>query len=109
MSLKYEPASEPQGAFCDDGFALGLAFLLRALDQRERLDALHWFDSVGVFLREEAQEVDKMRTDKRRATDQDVQVILGSSISDTLNSKAVNPKEEIINPHLKPLTLNPKP
>eukprot|EP00286_Rhodomonas_abbreviata_P028524 CAMPEP_0181299654 /NCGR_PEP_ID=MMETSP1101-20121128/6465_1 /TAXON_ID=46948 /ORGANISM="Rhodomonas abbreviata, Strain Caron Lab Isolate" /LENGTH=1130 /DNA_ID=CAMNT_0023404825 /DNA_START=156 /DNA_END=3545 /DNA_ORIENTATION=+ len=50
-----------EGALFDDGFALGVAFVLKVLAQREQFDALHWFESVNVKLREEGARLERER------------------------------------------------
>ena len=62
------------GCFCDDGFALGLAFLLKVLDQKAKMDSLHWFDAVKAHLHDEALEAERIRAEKRRPTDEDIEI-----------------------------------
>lgn len=46
-------------AFTDDGFAMGVAYILKLLDQYLELDSLHWFQSVKEKYRQELNAVNK--------------------------------------------------
>lgn len=45
--LMYKNSRRKESYFSDDGFAIGLAYILAILNQGEKLDALHWFDEVA--------------------------------------------------------------
>ena len=44
-------------SFSDDGFPLGVAYILKLLDQDELFDTLHWFDSLTKHAKELREEV----------------------------------------------------
>ncbi|KAF0700829.1 Aste57867_8680 [Aphanomyces stellatus] len=54
--LMYKNTRRRESYFTDDGFAIGVAYLLAILNQEEAFDSLHWFEEVERKF--EADEVD---------------------------------------------------
>uniref|UniRef100_A0A8C5MTC3 WASH complex subunit 4 n=1 Tax=Leptobrachium leishanense TaxID=445787 RepID=A0A8C5MTC3_9ANUR len=48
-------------AFTDDGFAMGVAYILKLLDQYQEFDSLHWFQSVREKYTKEKKAVSKQQ------------------------------------------------
>jgi WASH complex subunit 7 len=46
-------------AFTDDGFAMGVAYILKLLDQYHEFDSLHWFQSVRERYMKEKEDIQK--------------------------------------------------
>lgn len=49
-------------AFTDDGFAMGLAFIIKLLDQWSQFNSLHWFQSVRAKHGKEFQSLEVQKT-----------------------------------------------
>jgi len=50
-----------EATFTDDGFALGMAYILRLLGQDEDFDSLHWFDAVNAHIEKKTNEINAMK------------------------------------------------
>lgn len=51
--------------FCDDGFAIGVAYILQLLDLCREFDSLHWFDSIARHYQAEIARLNALKTDKK--------------------------------------------
>jgi len=50
-----------EAAFTDDGFALGLAFMLKVLGLMDSFDAYHWWEEVDAEMKKTKKDLDKVR------------------------------------------------
>ncbi|KAJ9449113.1 WASH complex subunit 7-like protein [Diplonema papillatum] len=46
-------------SFSDDGFALGVVFILKALNLNDKFESLHWFESARQHFREESAKIEQ--------------------------------------------------
>jgi WASH complex subunit 7 len=58
--------SGKESNFTDDGFALGVAFILKILNQNEGFDSLHWFESIKENYDEENGKLTKTMDTKKK-------------------------------------------
>eukprot|EP00003_Mantamonas_plastica_P021923 TRINITY_DN3625_c0_g1_i4.p1 TRINITY_DN3625_c0_g1~~TRINITY_DN3625_c0_g1_i4.p1 ORF type:complete len:1053 (-),score=451.78 TRINITY_DN3625_c0_g1_i4:39-3197(-) len=62
-----------EAAFTDDGFAIGVAYILKLLDQNDLFDSLHWFDSVHDKFIAEQNKHEETMAKKKRGEEESVQ------------------------------------
>ena len=60
--------------FTDDGFAIGVAFILASLKQNEEFDSLHFFRSVNKNFGKIADDIKRMKALRVRDADQDDEI-----------------------------------
>mmetsp|Transcript_16268 Transcript_16268/g.37737 ORF Transcript_16268/g.37737 Transcript_16268/m.37737 type:complete len:488 (+) Transcript_16268:293-1756(+) len=65
-NFMYKSNRAREAYYTDDGFAVGLAFILAITRQQDEFDALHWFQAVRSELDREAEQLGKKRKDQLR-------------------------------------------
>jgi WASH complex subunit 7 len=63
-NIKTSKATEASIGFTDDGFTVGVAYILTVLDQFSAFDSLHWFESIREKIDRDQQEAIKDKKDQ---------------------------------------------
>ncbi|CAK1601098.1 unnamed protein product [Parnassius mnemosyne] len=58
---KMSKKNKAGAAFTDDGFAVGVAYILKLLDQDKNFESLHWFSSVWNHIKEEREIINEQK------------------------------------------------
>lgn len=54
----------------DDGFALGIVFMLKILGVTDEFNSLNWFDSIELKLKADAEKFEKSRSKTKQTLDE---------------------------------------
>eukprot|EP01129_Flabellula_baltica_P015634 TRINITY_DN8032_c0_g1_i1.p1 TRINITY_DN8032_c0_g1~~TRINITY_DN8032_c0_g1_i1.p1 ORF type:complete len:1108 (-),score=219.26 TRINITY_DN8032_c0_g1_i1:5-3328(-) len=65
---KFSKRGKEEGTFTDDGFSIGLAFLLAVLEQNTPFNSLHWFRSANQYYKREMENLSSKKKEKRVKT-----------------------------------------
>ena len=68
--LLLQSKRQVSGVFTEDGFALGVAYILAVLRQESRFKSLHWFDSVNEKLKADKESLDVQKAERKRNEDE---------------------------------------
>jgi WASH complex subunit 7 len=75
--LLLQSKRQVSGVFTEDGFALGIAFLLSFMRQESRFKSLHWFDSVNIKLKADKEALDRQKAERKK-TEEELQSLQAS-------------------------------
>ncbi|XP_041988077.1 WASH complex subunit 4 [Aricia agestis] len=59
---KLSKKNKTGATFTDDGFAMGVAYILKLLDQDSSFESLYWFDSIWNHIRKEKELINEQKT-----------------------------------------------
>ncbi|CAH0714323.1 unnamed protein product, partial [Brenthis ino] len=59
---KMSKKNKAGASFTDDGFAMGIAYILKLLDQDSNFEALHWFDSIWNHIKKEREIINEQKS-----------------------------------------------
>ncbi|XP_034827254.1 WASH complex subunit 4 [Maniola hyperantus] len=59
---KMSKKNKAGAAFTDDGFAMGIAYILKLLDQDSSFETLHWFDTVWSHIKKERENINEQKS-----------------------------------------------
>jgi WASH complex subunit 7 len=62
----HKKSDRNEAAFTDDGFAMGVAYILKCAKQDTAFDSLHWFDSVKLHIAAKRKELSEKKKTKSR-------------------------------------------
>ena len=83
--LLLQSKRQVSGVFTEDGFALGVAYILAVLRQESRFKSLHWFDSVNIKLKADKESLDIQKAERKKS-EEDLQS-LQASIAKIVNQQ----------------------
>jgi len=63
----FSKRGKEEGIFSDDGFVIGLAFLLAVLGQNIDFNSLHWFESADEYYEQEKSDLNSKSKEKKKA------------------------------------------